>query len=62
MSTTVVLPGPRRIWLEVIKGVVIEATSSSVAVVNQGRDQTQFVGDTAILRPGRISSEVVSIH
>ena len=62
MSTTVVLPGPRRIWLEVTKGVVIEATSSSVAIVNQGRDQTQFVGDTAILRPGRISSEVVSIH
>lgn len=62
MPTTVVLPGARRIWLEVIQGVVIESSDSSVAVVTQGRDQRQFVGGTAILRPGRISSDVVSIH
>ncbi len=62
MPTTVVLPGARRIWLEVIQGVVIESSNSSVAVVTQGRDERQFVGGTAILRPGRISSDVVSIH
>ncbi|RYH66956.1 hypothetical protein [uncultured Xylophilus sp.] len=62
MPTTVVLPGARRIWLEVIQGVVLEASSSSVAVIKQGRDQSQLVGGTAIRRPGRISSEIVSIH
>lgn len=62
MPTTVVLPGARSIWLEVIQGVVIESSDSSVAVVTQGRDRSQFVGGTAILRPGRISSDVVSIH
>lgn len=62
MSTTIVLPGARGIWLEVIQGVVLEASSSSVGVVMQGRDQSQIVGGTAIRRPGRISSEIVSIH
>ena len=62
MPTTIVLPGARRIWLEVIQGVVLEASSSSVAVIKQGRDQSQLVGGTAIRRPGRISSEIVSIH
>lgn len=62
MKTTVVLPGARRIWLEVVKGVVIESSSSSVAVVTQGPDQTQIVGGTAVRSPGRIRSDVVSIE
>lgn len=62
MPTTIFLPGDRRIWLEVMQGVVIESSNSSVAVLSQGRDQSQIVGGTAILRPGRIQSEIVSVH
>lgn len=62
MPTTIVLPGSRRIWLDVLTGVVIDASESSVAVVHQGRDQRQHIGGTAIVRPGRLHSEVVSIH
>ncbi|QNK65810.1 hypothetical protein [Variovorax sp. PAMC26660] len=62
MPTTIVLPGGRRIWLQVVQGVVIEASESSVAMVRQGRDQRQFIEGHAIFRPGRISSEVVSIQ
>ena len=61
MPTTIVLPGKRRIWLDVVQGVVIDSSESSVAVVQQGRDQRQFVGGTPIVRPGRLHSEVVSI-
>jgi hypothetical protein len=62
MPTNILLPGNRRIWLDVVKGIVLDASQSSVAMVHQGRDQRQFIGDTAVLRPGRIHSEVVSIH
>ena len=62
MPITTVLPGARRIWLEVIHGVVIDASESQVSVTRQGRDQRQFVGDTMIIRPGRIHSEIVSVH
>lgn len=62
MQTTIVLPGARRIWLEVVQGVVIDASESQVSVVHQGRDQRQFIGGTAIVRPGRIHSEIVSVH
>lgn len=62
MPTTIVLPGSRQIWLEVVQGVVIDASESPVSMVHQGRDQLQFVGDTAIARPGRVHSEMVSIH
>lgn len=61
-TTTIVLPGKRRIWLNVVRGVVIDASESSVAVVHQGRDQRQYVGGTPIVRPGRLHSEVVSIN
>lgn len=60
MPTTIVLPGNRRVWLKVIQGVVIESSESEVSVVHQGRDQRQFIGDTMILRPGRIHSQIVS--
>ena len=62
MPTTIVLPGSRRIWLDVVQGVVIDASESSVSLVHQGADQSQFIGGTAIIRPGRLHSEVVSIH
>ncbi|RYE41706.1 MAG: hypothetical protein EOP24_35770 [Hyphomicrobiales bacterium] len=62
MATTIVLPGSRRIWLEVVRGTVIEASESSVSVIHQARDRSQFIEGVAVFRPGRISSEVVSVH
>ncbi len=62
MATTIVLPGGRRIWLEVVQGTVIESSESSVSMVNQGRERSQFIDGVAVIRPGRISSEVISIH
>jgi hypothetical protein len=62
MATTIVLPGGRRIWLEVVQGTVIEASESSVSVVQQGRDRSQLIDGVAVFRPGRISSEVLSVH
>lgn len=61
MPTTIVLPGKRRIWIDVVRGIVIDASESSVAVVHQGRDQRQYIGGTPIVRPGRLHSEVVSL-
>lgn len=62
MPTTFVLPGNRRIWLQVMQGVVIEASNTSVAVVTQGHDKSQVIDGISLLRPGSISSDVVSIH
>lgn len=62
MPTTIVLPGNRRVWLKVIQGVVIESSESQVSVLHQGRDQRQHIGDTMVIRPGRIHSEIVSAH
>ncbi|MFE8643790.1 MULTISPECIES: hypothetical protein [Burkholderiales] len=62
MPTTITLPGKRRIWLDVARGVVIDASETSVAVVHQDRDQRQYIGGTAIVRPGRLHSEIVSIN
>ena len=62
MSTTIVLPGSRKIWLEVVKGVVLDASESQVSVVSQGRDGRQFIDGVMIVRPGRIYSEIVSVH
>ena len=62
MSTSIVLPGSRKIWLEVVKGVVLDASESQVSVVSQGRDGRQFIDGVMILRPGRIYSEIVSVH
>ena len=62
MSTSIVLPGSRKIWLEVVKGVVLDASESQVSVVSQGRDGRQFIDGVMIVRPGRIYSEIVSVH
>lgn len=62
MPTTIVLPGKRRIWIDVVRGVVIESSESSVAVVHQGRDQRQYVEGMPIVRPGRLHSKIVSIN
>lgn len=62
VPTTITLSGNRRIWLNIVQGIVIEASESSVAVVYQGRDQRQVIGGTSIVRPGRLHSEVVSIN
>lgn len=62
MPTSIVLPGSRKIWLEVVKGVVLDASESQVSVVSQGRDGRQFIDGVMILRPGRIYSEIVSVH
>lgn len=61
MPTTIVLPGKRRVWLDVIQGVVVDASESSVAMVHQGPDQRQHIGGTPIVRSGRLHSEVLSI-
>ncbi|WP_137860880.1 hypothetical protein [Variovorax sp. 3P27G3] len=61
MPTTITLPGKRRIWLDVARGVVIDASESSVSVVHQERDQRQYIGGTPVVRAGRLHSEVVSL-
>jgi hypothetical protein len=61
MPTVITLSNNQRIWLDTVQGMVIEASQDVVPVVHQERDQRQMIGQTMVLRPGRVYTDVVSI-
>lgn len=61
MPTVITLSNNQRIWLDSIQGTVIEASQGMVPIVHQERDQRQMIGQTMILRPGRVYTDVVSV-
>lgn len=61
LRTTIVLPGPRRVWLEVVQGVVVDASQPFVAVAHDGSDEHVFLRHTSSLRSERLGPNTVHV-
>ena len=61
LRTTIVLPGPRRVWLEVVQGVVVDASQPFVAVAHDGSDEHLISRHTSSLRPERLRPTAVHV-